>query len=53
MTNAIETDGLTRHFGRTRAVDRLTLQIPAGRTGPVPVDESEHAESSVQVPSAG
>jgi len=32
MTNAIETDGLTRHFGRTRAVDRLTLQIPAGRT---------------------
>lgn len=30
MTNAIETSGLTRRFGRIDAVDDLTLQVPAG-----------------------
>lgn len=28
--NAIECDALTRHFGKVRAVDRLTLQVPSG-----------------------
>lgn len=28
--NAIECDGLTRHFGNIRAVEKLTLQVPAG-----------------------
>ncbi len=49
----------TNHGGQVgvRSVEgegsEFTLQIPAGRTGPVPVDEPEHAESSVQVPRAG
>ena len=30
MTCAIETDDLTRRFGRTEAVKGLTLQVPAG-----------------------
>ena len=30
MTCAIETHGLTRRFGRTEAVNDLTLQVPAG-----------------------
>jgi ABC-2 type transport system ATP-binding protein len=30
MPHPIETSGLTRHFGRTRAVEDLTLQVPAG-----------------------
>jgi ABC-2 type transport system ATP-binding protein len=30
MTNAIETCDLTRRFGRTEAVKRLSLQVPAG-----------------------
>jgi ABC-2 type transport system ATP-binding protein len=30
MTNAIETDGLTRRFGERLAVDRLTIAVPAG-----------------------
>jgi len=28
--NAIECDALTRHFGKVCALDRLTLQVPAG-----------------------
>ena len=32
MTLAIETVDLTRRFGRTEAVDRLTLAVPAGST---------------------
>ena len=30
MTNAIDTSGLTRRFGRLEAVNGLTLQVPAG-----------------------
>ena len=29
--SAIESDGLTRYFGKTRVVDRLHLKVPAGR----------------------
>ena len=32
MTPAIEIRGLTRHFGRVRAVDGVTLAVPAGGT---------------------